>query len=426
MNRLLIFSFLLFSSISYAQIDTLRVLFLGNSYTSVNNLPNITAELASVNGDYLHTDLNTPGGYTLEQHATNEISQQKIRKGNWDFVVLQDQSQIPTIEFHKENSMYPAARRLNDSIKKYNPCATTLFYMTWGRRFGGQQCDDSGANCSPDFIDFTHMQDSLESAYWGITHELNAQVAPVGIAWKKVITNNDTVLHASDDSHPNYSGSYLTACVFNSIFWNMNTSENSFIGNLDEEIALLLQSTADSIVFHSSSDWNLNVDQVKSDFSYEVFHDSVQFNNLSECIFPMEYDWYFDDGIFSSDTNPSHTYLTNQTYQVQLISQYCNSRDTTFHEVLIDVNTNLLAISAMENIIISPNPVQTQLNITFDTEAEYHIELLNNLGKMIRSLDTNLEKHIHIPTGNLNSGIYFIRISNDESKSISTHKVFKI
>ncbi|NPD86423.1 T9SS type A sorting domain-containing protein [Lentimicrobium sp. L6] len=425
MQKILILTFILISSISFSQTDSLRVLFLGNSYTSVNNLPIIVEELANYSNRNVHTELHTPGGHTLEQHSINESSLLKIRKGDWDFVVLQEQSQIPTIDFHKENSMYPAARRLNDSIKKYNPCAKTLFYMTWGRRFGGQQCDDSGVYCSPDFVDFTHMQDSLESAYWGITQELNALVAPVGIAWKKVINENETILHAVDNSHPNYSGTYLAACVFHSMMWNIYSFENSFIGNLDEEMAQLLQSTADSIVFHSYNNWNLHISQVNSDFSFEVFNDFVQFNNLSECIQPMIYHWDFDDGEYSSEENPSHNYQNNQTYEVKLISQYCENIDTAIYDVFIDVNTDVERLIPDESIFLSPNPFQNQLNIQFNNAVNYQIDLINDLGNIIHSIDGKQEKLIHFPTEKLSNGIYFVRITNQETKRISTCKILK-
>ena len=79
--------------------DTLRVLFLGNSYTASNNLPSLCQQFAEAEGNVLITDSNTPGGQTLISHSTNSTSLQKISQGNWDYVVLQDQSQVPTIDF---------------------------------------------------------------------------------------------------------------------------------------------------------------------------------------------------------------------------------------------------------------------------------------------------------------------------------------
>ena len=62
---------LLLLSITQLQSQTKRVLFIGNSYTSVNNLPQTIASVASSVGDNLIFDSNTPGGYRFMDHATN-------------------------------------------------------------------------------------------------------------------------------------------------------------------------------------------------------------------------------------------------------------------------------------------------------------------------------------------------------------------
>ena len=66
-------------------------------------------------------------------------------------------------------------------------------YMTWGRRFGGRQCDTPQINCSPNFVDFDHMQDSLESAYKRAADSISAFIAPVGISWKNVLSETKLI-----------------------------------------------------------------------------------------------------------------------------------------------------------------------------------------------------------------------------------------
>jgi hypothetical protein len=43
--------------------ETRKVLFLGNSYTQVNNLPQIVANVAVSAGNLLHFNSNRPSGY---------------------------------------------------------------------------------------------------------------------------------------------------------------------------------------------------------------------------------------------------------------------------------------------------------------------------------------------------------------------------
>ena len=102
-----------------AQPDTSRVLFLGNSYTAYNNLHTLVQQLGQQGNRVVIVDRNTPGGYTLAQHLTNAASMQRIRQGNWDAVVLQEQSQIPTIPFYRDGQFMPAGQDLADSIRAY-------------------------------------------------------------------------------------------------------------------------------------------------------------------------------------------------------------------------------------------------------------------------------------------------------------------
>ena len=49
--------------------------------------------MAMSTGDLLIFDSNTPGGFRLLIHATNTTTLNKINLNNWDYVVLQAQSQ---------------------------------------------------------------------------------------------------------------------------------------------------------------------------------------------------------------------------------------------------------------------------------------------------------------------------------------------
>ena len=46
--------------------------------------------LAKSAGQILHYDQHTEGGWTLYKHWNSDITLEKIRKGNWDVVVIQE------------------------------------------------------------------------------------------------------------------------------------------------------------------------------------------------------------------------------------------------------------------------------------------------------------------------------------------------
>ena len=260
---LLTIAILLFKA-SFSQ-EEIRVLFLGNSYTYVNDLPKIIEDIATnENKVFKHASV-TPGGCTLFQHVESQTSLSKIRQGNWDFVVLQEQSQLPVIDYYRHNTLKPSYKALYDSIMLYNPNAKVVGYMTWGRRYGGQQCVNFGEGlyCSADFVDFNHMQDTLTAAYCENAYATNSYVAPVGEAWKAALaTDPSLVLHSNDNSHPSYDGSYLAACVFYSVFWNKTPIGIYHDKQIDEAKAELLQTIANDVFFNNLDKWNFSTENI--------------------------------------------------------------------------------------------------------------------------------------------------------------------
>jgi len=230
-----------FVFVYYTFADTTKVLFVGNSYTYVNDLPLLFKKLSASGGKIVYTDMSAPGGYTLEGHTTEPATLEKLNAGGWNYAVLQEQSQYPTIDFYRYNSMYPSAKKLDSIIHYVN--ANTVFYMTWGRKFGGEQCINN--YCSPVFIDFFHMQDSLRSAYNEIAAILSAKVAPVGLGWKEALLQNPNVdLWQMDYSHPTLQGSYLGACIFYVTIFNQSPVGLNYYGGLSQQEALFFQNIA--------------------------------------------------------------------------------------------------------------------------------------------------------------------------------------
>jgi hypothetical protein len=77
----------------------LKVLFIGNSYTSVNDLPAMVAAMAeAAGGRKIEVDRHLVGGCTLEKHVKDQKAIDKIRAKKWDVVVLQEQSLRPVVD----------------------------------------------------------------------------------------------------------------------------------------------------------------------------------------------------------------------------------------------------------------------------------------------------------------------------------------
>ena len=185
-----------------AEPPTVRVLFLGNSYTSVNDLPKVVATLSGADQSPVRfvVDQLTPGGETWEGHDANPAVTELLQKG-WDWVVLQDQSEQPWMQAQVIKS---ALLSLDAKVKAAG--AKTALYMTWARQ------EDPA---EPTAASIRFNQDMRVNLYYQRAGDtIGAAVAPVGRAWDRALRTTPIILHDSDRSHPNPRGTYLAACVF--------------------------------------------------------------------------------------------------------------------------------------------------------------------------------------------------------------------
>jgi PKD repeat protein len=392
--------------------NTLSVLFIGNSYTSYNNLPQLVQSLSTSAGKTLNIDSSIPGGYLMSSHLNDATTFAKISQGNWDYVILQEQSQIPTIEFIRDNDMYPAMTDLKALIEQYNPCAKIITYMTWGRRYGGQQCDPSGTYCSPVFANFNQMQNSLTSAYLEISEQLNVQCAPVGVVWQNILNNSTHVLHSGDNSHPNMDGSYVAACTIFSSIWKQGASGLSYTAGLSSTLAQYYQLISDNTLFNSTNDWNLNINKPTANFSESISGNTATFTNLSTSIAnTLNYSWNFGDGITSSIANPSHTYTSSGTYTITLIASNC----IFSHTITKTIQVGALSINenAVGNFEFYPNPTTNQITIKVDNQLLGSVyTIYDTIGKSVINGEISSELNV-IDLGNLSNGVYIIEVASE-------------
>lgn len=224
-----------------------RILFIGNSYTFVNDLPGMFAQLAGSGGHRVETGMAAEGGWTLAQHAGSSATLDKLAASQWDDVILQEQSEIPSIEQSRATQMYPAARQLVQKIRGAG--ATPIFFLTWAHRGGWPE------NGLPSY---ESMQGQINTGYLSIAQELAAPVAPVGAAWWTAVWQNSSLdLWQADGSHPTVQGTYLAACVFYAVVFRQSPEGLSYQAGLPPETAQALQTIAAKTVLSDPGKWNL-------------------------------------------------------------------------------------------------------------------------------------------------------------------------
>lgn len=201
----------------------MRILFVGNSFTSRNNLPGLIAGLARAHDLEIEHKLISAGGASLRQHLNAGKALEAIATGSFDTVVLQEQSTLPV----------KSAARMQDSLDDFGPAidaagARTALYLTWARRNAPE------------------TQQALTSAYVAGAARLGATLVPVGVVWERFLAMHDQpVLHDDDGSHPALAGSYLAACVFLiALLERKPAADSEPVRGLDPDTAAMLRESA--------------------------------------------------------------------------------------------------------------------------------------------------------------------------------------
>jgi hypothetical protein len=214
---------------------TIRVLFVGNSYTYTDDIPWITKQLATAAGESLDVEMIAPPGATLQYTWEQERVQRRLRESKWDFVVLQEQS-IRSVEQPQAAMKY--ADLFDFEIRRAG--AKTILFFIWPRQYQPE-------NYAP-----------LTNTFFRIAKKLDAVVAPVGIAWMNALKENPKLpLYSPDRSHPGPVGSYLAGCVFYSVLHGKSPAglprtlytvkadgSRVAVGNLSDADAELIQRAA--------------------------------------------------------------------------------------------------------------------------------------------------------------------------------------
>ncbi len=387
-----------------------QVLFIGNSYTAGNNLPQMVYDVAISAGDTVVFDSNTPGGMTFQGHTTNATTISKIQSGNWDFVVLQEQSQRPSFsDAQVQVEVFPYAAILDSIINEYNPCAETMFYMTWGRKNG------DASNCAvwPPVCTYEGMDSLLYLRYMMMGQMNDAVVSPVGAVWRYLRVNHPEIeLYLGDESHPSVEGSYAAAVCFYSCFFRKNPTNVTFNSTVNSGDALIIRNAVKTVVYDSLSKWYIGAYDPVANFTSNITGNSVAFTNASE--FATTYLWDFGDGNYSNDEHPVHVYSSNGNYNVTLIATHCSFSDTYSQSQIV---AKTVEYESSNFVFVFPNPAEERifLNTSF-TISGLQFKIIDFSGKIVyQGVFSDKSNHINIE--HLKSGMYLLLIEHEDAEN---------
>ena len=394
-----------------------RVLFVGNSYTQVNNLPQMVSDIALSMGDTMTYTSNTPGGCTFEMHCHNQ-SMTMICDGGWDFVVLQEQSQLPAFPMDSvELYVFPFAQQLVDSIYAHNSCAEPMFFMTWGRKNGDTEFG------YPPMDTYEGMDSLLYARYMQMGTDNDASVCPVGRVWHYLRDHHMEIeLYSMDESHPSLAGSYATACAFYTMFFGRNPDSISYDAGLDENDVQAIHSAVHEVVYDSLWKWRRPLPQA----GFVV--DSVDFLNVrfvNKAWLFEEQEWLFgdDETLQTYDSIVWHTFPESGIYLVrQVVSRHCMA-DTAWQLVRVEEPpVGMVEGNGLSVISISPNPSYDEvvLHLPEGIKAEAVLYSINGLEMWRKDIENPCNV---ITLQGFPSGLYVLKVIT--SQGTTTKRIVK-
>lgn len=242
--------------------EPVNLLWYGNSFTNATccggtrPVPAIFNDVAIAAGQPAPNSVNrSSDGQSLQWHLTNNtsaINTAIAADKNWDYVVLQDFSTMPT---HVGN----LAQHLSSSLGLYqavaarSPDVTPVLYETWARG-PGHSFYTGGSPAFPGGP--AQMQQELRDGYNAAQANINASagsgtalVAPVGDAFEEM--NFALNLYAGDIYHAQNRGSLLATLVLYGTVYGDTTTSDIPLASVLTSLGL---STADGVAVAAAAD----------------------------------------------------------------------------------------------------------------------------------------------------------------------------
>ena len=180
------------SSVEPDTDPTLRILFIGNSLTYVNDLPATVQHLGQSDPSRAVVVSSVAvGGFSLEDHWNRGDAQRAIASARWDLVVLQ---QGPSALPESRVNLIAYATRFAGEIRKIG--ARPALYMVWPG------------------LDREAEWSAVSASYVAAAEAVDGLLLPAGEALRAVRAGTPSIsLFGADGFHPSVAGTYGAALV---------------------------------------------------------------------------------------------------------------------------------------------------------------------------------------------------------------------
>jgi hypothetical protein len=230
-----------------------RVLFIGDSTTSRNDIPGKFERLAELGGHEVVVESSTKDYTSLATHSRLPQTKLKLENEVWDIVILQENEAILLNPESRQKFSIPMIEKYIDIVDDMG--GIILLYSSIGFRQGLIDFEEFNY-----LDDYQSSQDAVDMAYFEIGNELNLPIAPVGEVWRLVYETEPAFdLWQLDGIHVSPEGAYLAACVFYTAIYNQSPLDLPISDEfgIDQTTIELIHRTVADVVLENPDQYRL-------------------------------------------------------------------------------------------------------------------------------------------------------------------------
>lgn len=247
--------------------DSIKVLFVGNSLTYYNAMPQLLQQMLNEGEEKVKVEQSTFPGVSLQTHLiwmqsygeVNGIDREngnifltkQIRnQSNWNYIILQQGSVSYLIPEYVEKSLEPAIKEIVHIFHKKG--TKFILFETWTPSVYYPQTYCRPKNTSDYSAPFDEFcSPKIESE----AQEINL----ISESCKKIAESNQMILSKNgelfyhfkikhpdiklidEEAHPTKAGAFLNACIFYELISKKESNKLQFNGNLDQKTASIIK-----------------------------------------------------------------------------------------------------------------------------------------------------------------------------------------
>ena len=409
MKNIFYTSLLAIVSIHSIAQQSLKVLFIGNSFTYVHDLPGTFKALSNAAGKTVTVDDYTIGGAMFA--GTNGLANTpavyaKMHSQKWDYVVLQDnQGSFAVYQNQVTSTNIAANMRLRDSVKAILPCASVIWFTGWGPKGGVFSGDNTNQELNRIDSNYQYMQNKYPTK--------KEIMAPFGKAWNNSMALQPNLnLFETDDVHPGMAGQLLNASVLYTTVFKQDPSNVNYTAGLSTTNASFLRNTGYKTVI---TPYIYNSHVVPTITPIVTFSGGI----LSAQGTYSAYQWFLNNVLISGATSSTFTPTANGSYCV-LATDNNGCKHYLSFPIVVSLATAIAENTFGKNVVVYPNPVTdvSVIELKDLNWEECSIEITNVFGQRIFSQNLTADKFL-IYKSNFESGIYFYSISDRNGNKVS-------